>query len=267
MSWFLPDSEHDLLACPPVRRVVVLSTLPRTGSALLARTLAATGVAGVPGEYFSTSHLAGFRVRLGAPRPDAIGTITQVVRRVRGVPTWRETLHVTSASLRAYVGAIVGLRTTSNGTFGIKVQAGQLRVLQRHGLELDVFGAPATFVHLDRADRVAQAVSYERANQDGAFASDVARRSPRVLRYDEGALRARMDWFTAGAAQWERYYAEQSIEPLRITYEQLDTNFEATVRTVLDHLGHPDVPVPSAPIARQRDDINAEWTDRLRRLR
>src|SRR5688500_13049843 len=91
----LSAAARDLEGCPAVRRVVVLATLPRTGSQLLSSALGETGHVGVPGEYLLGMHLAGFRARLGVPRPDALGTIAQAVRRLRGVPTWQETAHVT----------------------------------------------------------------------------------------------------------------------------------------------------------------------------
>jgi LPS sulfotransferase NodH len=259
----LADPRRDVAPCPPVERVVVLATLPRTGSTLLSFALAETGVLGVPGEYLLGIHLAGFRRRLDVPRPNVVGAIAGAVRRARRDARWHETTHVTRSSLREYLDEVARLRTTPNGVFALKVHASELPVLHRHGLDLDIWGPEPVFVHLDRNDRIAQAVSLERAHQDGSFASFVDRRDVR-LRYDARRLRRRLRELEAGADKWERYFRERRAAPFRIAYEDLDRDYEGTVRRVLDHLGFADVPVPSPALERQRDAVNDSWIERFR---
>ena len=88
-------------------------------------------------------------------------------------------------------------------------------------------------------------------------------RSTREPRYDAQAIVAALNRIASENADWDRYFAEHSITPLHITYEQLTREMDATIRLVLDHVGaHVDV-VPPPTTKSQSDALNAEWAERF----
>jgi LPS sulfotransferase NodH len=227
----LSDPSRDLADCPPVRRVIVIASQERSGSSLLARSLQDTGLLGIPDEYLLPLHILAFRDRLGVPRPSLLGRLGQLRRRLAGSATWRWSEHYSRRSLLSYLHRIAGLRTTPNGVLALKVQAQQLAVLLNARLDFDAWGPAPEFIALDRLDRVAQAVSHHRASQDRAYNDEEGREpgATRSLHYDEARLRFLLDRFDEGARTWERYFGERHIEPLRVSYEDLDTRYQPTM--------------------------------------
>ena len=78
-----------------------------------------------------------------------------------------------------------------------------------------------------------------------------------------GPFAAALDRIASENHDWDRYFAEHSITPLHITYEQLTREMDHTIRLVLDHVGaHVDV-VPPPTTKSQSDALNAEWAERF----
>jgi trehalose 2-sulfotransferase len=222
---------------------------PRTGSSLLCSLLQSTGVAGRPESYFREPDERMWAQRFGVPL-DAGG----------------------SYDYDAFVAAAVRAGTTPNDVFGARVMWGTLGHVvrrldpgRRRGSDLDVlvsaFG-PLRFVHLHRADVLAQAVSWARAEQTGRWQDDdYAAARPR---FD----RAQIDGFvrTIGRhnAAWMRWFGQQAVEPVVLTYEELVTAPAPTVMRVLQHL-EVTPPADWRPVLRHRrqaDELNADWIRR-----
>jgi LPS sulfotransferase NodH len=68
---------------------------------------------------------------------------------------------------------------------------------------------------------------------------------------------------------WAEFFQRNAIEPLAITYEELCTEYPATVRRVLDflHIRPPRHFALGPPrTVRQADAITEEWVERWRSL-
>ena len=65
---------------------------------------------------------------------------------------------------------------------------------------------------------------------------------------------------------WTRWFHEQDIEPLRITYERLSAEPQATLATVLSALGMDSVLAEAAEprTAKLADRVSREWATRFR---
>src|SRR5690606_30925220 len=173
---------------------------------------------------------------------------------------------------------------TGTGVFGIGLRWESVRDLSDRlgdlypGLSSDserfgaAFGSPR-FLHLSREDKVAQAVSLLRAEQSGlwhvfADGSERERLSPaREAVYDFERLSMHVAHLEEHDAAWVRWFAEQGIEPLGITYEALSTDPRSVLATVLAAL---DLDPAAAEAAGSRtaklaDRESSEWAARFRR--
>jgi LPS sulfotransferase NodH len=226
----------DLAVGAPTRDRYVIAAIPRTGSTLLAAALWGTGLAGAPGEYLNPLQRRHFEKRWG-PMPLAV-----------------------------YVERLERHRTSANGVFGIKIHHHHhLRWVKRLGLDLTSLVRGAKYVATWRVDRVAQAVSLEIAHQTGRWstAQPPTRRRPV---YDEASIRRRLRFIERSEHGWEQFFAESEISPMRLTYEKLVANLEASTRAALDFLGVASaepIDVSPPPLARQADEVNVAWVERF----
>lgn len=240
----------------------VLCTSPRSGSTLLCDLLTATGVAGRPRSYFHEPSLSDWLACYDlAAEPGQ---------------SERETL------ARIFDAAIVKGRAGS-GLFGLR--------LQRHSFEFFLqklavlhpepvgerariaaaFGRTA-FIHLTRQDKVEQAISYVKAQQTGLWhaapdGTELERLSPpRPPAYDAARIGAAVAEFTAYDRDWERWFAAEGLDPLRLTYDALSADPVGTLRGVLAYLGlDPDAANNISPgVAKLADNVSVEWAARFR---
>lgn len=240
----------------------VICTSPRSGSTLLCSLLAATGVAGVPESYFHTASVAEWAAELGIAfdpaRPEA-EALSEVFRT-----------------------AIVA-GTGGTGLFGLRLQRHSFAFFQEKlavlhpGFASDLkrfraaFGH-TLFLHLTREDKVAQAVSYVRAQQSGLWhrapdGSELERLSPpQVPHYDGPAIRTQVAEMTAMDAAWEAWFAGEGISPLRLTYAEIADDPMAVLKKVLARLGRdPAAAERASPgVKKLADDINRAWIRRFR---
>lgn len=182
----------------------VLCTSPRSGSTLLCKMLAETGVAGHPKSYFHNSDLGEWASYLGVSPSAGMDELGQI---------------------RLLVDAAIEQGTTNTGLFGLRLQRHsfdfffrQLRTLcqdeptDKARFEA-VFGR-TLFVHLTRPDKLSQAVSYVKAQQSGlwhraADGSELERLSPPADPvYDFAALKDCRDQFIQFDRDWNDWFAE-----------------------------------------------------------
>jgi LPS sulfotransferase NodH len=262
------------MAARPERSYVVCAT-PRSGSTLLCATLAATGVAGRPEEFFEA------RAATGVPRrpreyfdgatvervPDAEPPVA-AYSDLRGVRDYAD--HVT---------AVLERGTTPNGVFGAKLMwmhVGDLVALARRvpGLDaadlravLDALLGDPHYVWVRRRDRVHQAVSLWRAMQTQAWRAGGGRGANDRAEYDFRALDHLVRRLRRDDDAWEAWFAEQEIAPLTLVYEEFAAEPRAAAEAVAGVVG---VTLPAAPprddppLERQADDQSAEWAERYR---
>jgi LPS sulfotransferase NodH len=198
----------------------VICTSPRSGSTLLCKLLAATGVAGNPDSYFHRPSISGWPEDLGLARDPSAPDCELV---------------------EAIFRTAIAKGTLDTGIFGLRLQRHSFDFFTKQLLVLypgrstcverfqAAFGR-TLFVHLTRRDKVAQAVSYVKARQTGLWhaapdGTELERLSPpQEPAYDANEIRTSLEEMTAHDDGWERWFAASGINPLRITYEGLSAS-------------------------------------------
>ena len=239
----------------------VICTSPRSGSTLLCKLLAATGVSGNPDSHFHRPSLAHWLSDLGVtPEPGL---------------SERERVKL------AFDAAIA--EGSRGGMFGLRLQrhsfaffSEQLALLHP-GLASDVARFEAAFgrtlfLHLTRQDKVEEAVSLVKAQQSGLWhkapdGTEIERLAPpKELVYDAAAIRAAYDEVTAYEDEWRQWFAAAGVAPPRITYQELAADPLETLRVVLDRLGLGRAAAAGVEVgvAKLADDTNRDWVARFR---
>jgi LPS sulfotransferase NodH len=228
---------------------------PRTGSSLLLGLLESTGVAGHPEAYFrepDEQQWAG-RWQIAGPADPAF-------------------------DYADFVRAAVATGTTDNGVFGAKLMWGTLDEvvakltpgypdLAGHDLELlnRAFGR-IRFVYLRRADVLAQAVSWLRAEQTNAWYIGDAGSNKQAPRFDATRIGELMQMIDEHNTAWREWFASVGISPHLVRYEDLDADLAGITRGILDFL---ELDLPAGREIRQRhqrqaDGLTVEWLQRYR---
>jgi LPS sulfotransferase NodH len=233
----------------------LICATPRSGSTLLCGLLESSGVAGHPASYFNNKSLDAYADdwRIARPRD---GRIDEV-----------------------FVQAALAAGKTSNGVFAARIMAETLPELIS-GLapaasgpavtDADLLGAQfgrLRFVHLRRCDVVAQAVSWARSLQTHFWhPGEAVAPGGQDPHYDQeliGRLVATIERFEA---DWTVWFANHSIVPCEVMYEELAADPPRTAHKVLDYLGL-DVPPDRQLVVRHRrqaDHLNADWIARFK---
>jgi len=233
----------------------LICATPRSGSTLLCDLLTATGAAGRPASYY----------------------------RRQSIPRWGERLGVLPGDDRAYLGAVLTEGRGGTGLFGMRLMWETLSELiaRLAGLYPTVIGdrasleaafGPIAFIHLSRADKVAQAVSRVKALQSGLWhmGADGTERERGAAEapqgYDPMLIRQFVDELEADERGWANWFATEAITPLELTYDDLSANPAATARQMLLALNlDPSIADGIAPrTGRMADAQSAEWITRFR---
>ncbi|MEM9342254.1 MAG: Stf0 family sulfotransferase [Pseudomonadota bacterium] len=180
----------------PVTTRIAFCTTPRCGSHMLGHRLHATGGFGYPLEYLNPGNL-----RMWMRRAQEGGAA--------------DTLDF-----------IKSVRTGPNGVFAIKLHFEHLPAFLRE--EPDPLSYH--YIPLVRRDLVAQAVSFARAQQTGAWISDMPERQPAI--YDFDLIHAKARAIGEGNAGWDAYFAGIGASPLRLIYEDVVQDPEAAVAAI-----------------------------------
>lgn len=240
----------------------VLCSNPRSGTTLLCNMLAQTGVAGRPDSFFGAQHLADWCTDWG---------ITETVD--------PDDAHFTEKYFAAM------RREGQGGTalFGLRLMGPDLGSAcawlgRRHpGLRDDAarfaaaFGV-VRFIYLSRADKLAESVSYLRAEQSGLWHSRPDGSALEELPpagspgYDAAALTRRITELQALDAAWPVWFDANGIAPLRLSYESLSEDPQKTLAQVLAFIGlAPGIAADIAPGTRKlADATSAAWIARYR---
>jgi LPS sulfotransferase NodH len=229
----------------------------RSGSTLLCELLAGTGVAGTPEEYFECLSVTG---RARQPREyfpaDADPEILALLAPLQApLPAVRWEARLADARRRG---------TTPNGVFGAKMMWAYLPDFLAHGNPEQQLG-PLRWLHVERRDTLAQAISLWRAVQTAQWRAE-DRDSEVEPVFHAGAIAHLKRRQEAHAAAWRTWFAERGVEPMEIVYEEFAQEPETMICRVLEHIGVPSegVRVPSPPLRRQADARSQEWVDRFR---
>ncbi|HWT23816.1 MAG TPA: Stf0 family sulfotransferase [Solirubrobacteraceae bacterium] len=245
--------------------VYFVCATPRSGSSLLCTSLAATGVAGKPEEYFERLRHSGLPRE---PREYFDGADGDVV----GLLPETRTGDPAGTDLECELPRYLAEGTTPNGVFGAKLMWSYFGdLLARLGTTPggralaaieERFGSSLRWVHVTRRDKVEQAVSLWRAVQTRAWrASDEVCAEPV---YDARGIRHLHRQLHAHEQAWRDWFADNRIAPLHVEYETFIAEHERTIRRVLHHLGVSVTHIPDPPLSRQGDDRSARWVARFR---
>lgn len=239
----------------------VICTSPRSGSTMLCKLLAATGVAGAPDSHF---HQPSIEAWLKTYRLDHSAFATR------------------EEALTAIFAAAKRRGTGDTDVFGLRLQhdslsffLDQLQVLHpsrnsdRERFEAE-FGT-TLFVYLKRDDPLDQAISRLLAEQTGlwhrhADGTDLERTTPtRPPGYDFATLKRYRHQAVAQNAQWCQWFDDQAIAPLTIAYEHLAEHPNAVVSQILTRLGLGDARAASIEnqTAKLANETNLAWRERF----
>lgn len=240
----------------------VICTSPRSGSTLLCKLLAATGMSGNPGSYFHAPSL-----------PEWLAYLN--LRIDLGVPE--------QAMLREIFKAAIAKGSLETGMFGLRLQRHsfdffmQKLAILHPGYPSDrarieaAFG-PTLFIYLTRPDKVEQAVSCVKALQTGLWhrapdGTELERLSPpQDPVYRSSELHFTYNEFVAFDLRWQHWFETQGIKPFKINYDALSADPLGTLKTLLSELGldttAADGVVPG--VAKLADATNEEWVRKFR---
>lgn len=239
---------------PHSTRCWVLASTPRTGSTLLARTLWSTGKVGAPKEYLNPTQVRDWEVRLGAPLSRWMhGRLLGPAVGLAGRARW------TDARLSEHLRR-VRQRRVSGGWFGLKIHWHHFeRFFVDPGRDPEAYLGPIHWVRIRREERLAQAVSWVRAQQTGAW---VAQQQVRVLPvYDRRLIDARLADIDAAEAGWDGVFAGRQV--LTLTYEEVARDPGAAAQRVLEDLGASAEDIQPADLTKQADPTDL-WVERYR---
>lgn len=199
------------------RRAYLICANQRSGSTLLCRALANTGIAGEPDEYFLTgppeAFPPGWSFWEAGPLAHAHGVSTR----------------------RAYLDLVYKVGSSANGVFGAKLMWNNVPWVVEKFLEMDAFAGMTRaevftgvfpnlhVVHLTRHDRVRQAVSWARAAQDGVWiVSDTEPAQPTAEPvYDGEFIAGLLGLIEQGELGWRELFADLGVVAHEIAYEDL----------------------------------------------
>lgn len=239
----------------------IICTSPRSGSTLLCKMLAATGIAGNPESLFYRPCLDDWMTRLNV---EPKGT------------TERELLEsIIRAAIQKGRGKtpVFGLRQ-QRPSFSFLCE--KLAILHSEAMtdleRLERTFGPTQFIYLSRSDKLPQAISYLKAQQTGLWhvatdGSELERTAAsQEPQYDAFRIRECLTALTAYDEGWNEWFAHEGIEPIRISYDELSDAPVAALRMLLGRLGlNPEVANGVVPTVRKMADaISEDWISRFR---
>jgi len=242
------------------RSSYIICATPRSGTTLLCDLLSQTGVAGKPNSFYRQESLAEFVADWGV----APGSGLELEQR--------------------FLAAAIKAGTGDTGTFGMRVmwpsmpylleQLGRLFPDQTTdtGRLAAAFGTPV-YIHLQRRDRVAQAISRAKAEQSGlwhrhADGSERERvKDHQAPQYDGAQLERFVAEAEDNEAHWHRWFDAAGIIPVELTYEELSADPTMALAKMLGALGKdPDIARRvTVQTARLSDGTSREWAARFAR--
>ncbi len=242
----------------------VLCSNPRSGTTLMCDMLAQTGVAGKPNSFFREKSLQDWCDQWGLPAPYDLDD---------------------PAFMSLYLDAAGKEGRGETPVFGLRLMGPDLgystQLLRQHYPEtttdlaaFEVAFGPLKFIHLKREDKLAEAISYLRAEQtglwhqnaDGSIMEEIA--PSQADGFDAGAIKERLSMLSAFEKDWDKWFAAEGINPLRLTYENLAEDPQTGLGAVLAHIGQ-DRHLASAVkpgLRKLADATSSAWMTRYREL-
>lgn len=204
----------------------VICTSPRCGSTLLCSLLAATGIAGKPESHFHNPSLSEWLSDFGLTPKDPSSE--------------RDMLRDVFDAARKH-------GTQNTGIFGLRLQRHSFSFFMRQvdtlhpnlPSDLERFQAAfgdTLFIHLSRTNKIEQAVSYVKATQTGLWhmapdGTELERLSePQEPVYNADEIANQLAALTTQDDDWEGWFSNEGITPLRIRYDVLSNDPAAVLK-------------------------------------
>lgn len=197
---------------PAVKYMIAMT--PRSGSSYLCDVLGQTQRLGAPGEFLASSVVASNRSRA-----------------------------VATDSPDEYVELMLRRGRTANGVSGFKTSWFQFKSFTTVMRSPQVFSAYKV-IYLTRRHLAAQAVSLYRMTSTRVSHTNIEHSSTQLealeaLPYDYDKIKSWHKHLLAQEQGWQDYFAQHSIHPLCITYEDIDADVGAVCRRIAAYLGRP----------------------------
>ncbi len=250
---------------PPVDNYLVCAS-QRSGSTLLVESLAETGVAGTPEEFFQY-----FPATSQAPQPrewfadvhdpeiiDVLDELDDGVVDTRTYAQWRDDIFAAGRSSNGVWGGKLMWNQTPLLISRTRTGSGSLRTAIR-----TLFGDDPLYVHVYREDVVPQAVSMWRAVQTRVWRHDGDAAEDSAVYNAEGIAHL-AEILLAQEKSWREWFAEEGIEPLDIEFGELTKDPSGTTARVLSALGQDPALAPPPPLKPQSNARSKEWVERYR---
>lgn len=240
----------------------IICATPRTGSTLLCDLLSSTGVAGEPDSFFMRD-----------PDPVWIARWELPDRRAAVEPQGAAAFLAAAARVGRGQTEIFGARLMQEDREDLMAMARVAYPDQPSDLARirAAFGR-VLFIHLTRADKLAQAVSLVRAEQSGLWhiapdGSELERLAPpQPPQYDFARIEAARIDLARRDGDWCDWFDREGIRPLRLEYADLSSDPAGSVGQIFGALGlrTPDPRSLRPGVARLSDGLSAEWIARYR---
>lgn len=208
----------------------------RTGTTFLSECLSQTRLFGFPQEYLNTEEDAAVEIiskRFGAN------------------------------SFVDYLSHLTSKRQSRTGVFGTKIGCLQLAYLTKN-YDINSVFPNAKFIFVTRQNVALQAISWFVAEKTASWAS--FHKAKNNVDYDRDEIIKCVNTITEHNARFENYFALNGIHPLRIYYEEINSDVRAVVHRVKDYLGvdgEINLQVDETRCKVQRTNKNTEWANRL----
>lgn len=241
-----------------VKTRYLIASSPRTGSNMLCRALWLSKLAGAPDQYLNRDHMLDFCQREGRPE-----------RTLVSYPFWEKHFWVNRIGIKEYMQFIEGVRTTSNGVFGLRMHASNF--FQDHLLNVDIREILLSYrvIRLVRRDVLAQAISFVVALSRNDWIDDPEWRTgggPSVeipLEYDRQKIDLAIQYIEGMNRFMEAFFDKWNSDILTIDFEFLMDRYEAELRRVLDFVGcGQPVDVPRSNTFTQASQLKDDWKAR-----
>lgn len=242
----------------------ILCSNPRSGTTLMCGMLEQSGVAGTPNSYFREKSMQDWCDLWEVPGPIDLYD-------------WQFAERYLAAMLRVGRGGtpVFGLRLMGLDLGYATRWLRRIHPQARSDVEaLETVIGPLRFIHLSRQDKLAEAVSYLRAEQtglwhrhaDGSVMEQIAPTEADGFNADR--ITQRLSMLTQFDQDWKNWFEAEGITPLRLTYEALADDPRAGLAAVLNYIGQdPAAAAKARPGLRKlADTTSADWIRRYREL-
>jgi len=234
---FVLDERLDFNHFVPLRKSYIVASSYRSGSNYLCWELWRTGVLGAPVEFLNPY--------------DALPVLMNRFK---------------ASSPADYITKLIAHRSSKNGVFGLKTHSHHFEVFLKQYPALLEALSPVTFIHINRRNKLAQAVSMAKALQTDFWTSRIESERP-PAQYDRELIEKCLEEVEQQELKWPRWFEAHNIKPFRVLYEDLLADTPKVIRGIVELLGvendEPDeVHVP--PTNRQGDGTNRNWIERFK---